>query len=246
MAAALFYEKPVALNRDNHKNVKIGTIDNSSFAAKTNSVFLTGIEFIEAAKEYPIVFSKVSDDKFVPVTLLGLRNDENLFVDDSGKWDANYLPAFVRRYPFILAETGASELTVCVDEASTAFNAKDGKALFNEEGDNSEFLQTVLDFMNNYQVEYARTIAFVNHLNSLGLLTEMSAKAELTDGTSLVMNGLMIVDEQKLLALDDAQASSLFKSGELAWVYAHLISLSNISRLLDRVAARRPKGKNLH
>jgi hypothetical protein len=241
MTSILFYEKPVALNREAHKTVKIGAVADYLFAAKTNSVILAGIEFIEATKEYPIVFAKVGDDKFVPVALLGLRDSENLFVDADGKWDARYIPAFVRRYPFVLAETGTGDMTVCVDEASVAFNAKDGQALFDKKGENSAFLQNALDFLSNYQAEFTRTEAFINTLTKYDLLTEMSAKAEMADGTSFVMNGLMIVDEKKLLELDKNKANELFKSGELGWIYAHLISLTNMSRLLDRIAAAKSK-----
>lgn len=241
MSSLLFYENPVALNREEHKEVKVGTVADYLFAAKTNSVILTGIEFIEAAKEYPIVFAKIGEAKYAPVALLGLRDNENLFVDEEGKWDARYIPAFVRRYPFVLAETGTGDMTVCVDEASPAFNAENGQALFDEKGENSPFLQQALDFLSNYQGQYGRTETFLANLDKLGLFTEMSAKAEMTDGTSFVMNGLMVVDEQKLLALDKNKVNELFKSGELGWVYAHLISLSNMGRLLDRIADRRPK-----
>ena len=75
------------------------------FAGKTNSVILAGVEFSEAAKEYAIVFTQAGD-KVVPVAMLGLRNEENLFVDDKGGWDVRCIPSFVRRYPFVLAETG--------------------------------------------------------------------------------------------------------------------------------------------
>ncbi|MDO8953771.1 MAG: SapC family protein [Gammaproteobacteria bacterium] len=241
MSSILFYENPVGLNRELHKEVKIGTIKDYAFATKTNSVILAGVEFIEATKEYPIVFAKIGEDKLVPVALLGLRDNENLFIDESFKWDARYIPAFVRRYPFVLAESESGEMTVCVDEVSAAFNAEDGQALFDEKGENSQFLQNALDFLRNYQGEFIRTEAFVSKLNKLDLFTEMSAKAEMTDGTSFVMNGLMIIDEQKLLALDKNKVSELFKSGELAWVYAHLISLSNMGRLVDRIAARGSK-----
>lgn len=86
------------------------------FAGETNSVILAGVEFSEAAKEYPIVFTQAGD-KVVPVALLGLRNEENLFVDGKGGWDGRYIPSFVRRYPFILAETGGDRPAVWPDRS---------------------------------------------------------------------------------------------------------------------------------
>jgi hypothetical protein len=235
MPSLMFYDKPVALNKDAHKKVKIGEVKGFSFAAKTNSVLLTAVEFIEAAKEYPIVFTKAGE-RIVPIALLGMRNDENLFVDKAGGWNASYIPAFVRRYPFVLAETGTDQLAVCIDEGYKGFNAKDGTPLFNDNGTNSPLLDNVLNFMNDYQVQYARTNMMIAELTRLNLLTEMNAKADLAAGKSYLLNGLMIVDETRLMALGADDASKLLKSGALGSIYAHLISLTNMRKLVDLLA----------
>lgn len=92
--------------------------------------------------------------------------------------------------------------------------------------------------MNAYQTEYRRTEAFIRHLQTLDLLTDMSAKVELTDGRAFLLNGLRVIDESKLIKLDRAKAHALVNTGEMGWVYAHLISLSNMGRLTDRIAVR--------
>lgn len=235
MATLMFYDKPVALNRETHKNLRIAPVDNFKFAAKTNSITLASIEFIEVSKEYPIVFAKISDEVMVPVALLGLRNNENLYVDAEGNWDARYIPAFVRRYPFVLAENDGTQFTVCIDEAYPGLNNKDGQALFDEKGGNTPFLQNALDFMNSYQAQFKLTEDFVRQLRELDLLIEISAKAELAGGENYLLSGIMVIDEQKLLKLGKDDAFDLFKSGKLGWIYAHLISLSNMSRLLDKM-----------
>ena len=121
MANLLFYQKPVPINKNDHKSKKIrGTDNNFKFAGKTNSVILAGVEFSEAAKEYPLVFA-LAGERIIPVALLGLRNEENLFLNEDGSWDARYIPAFVRRYPFVLAETGEpGQRVVCIDEIGRA------------------------------------------------------------------------------------------------------------------------------
>ena len=239
MASLLFYEKPVALNKVAHKDMKIAPLGGDySFAAKTNSVILAGIEFAEAAKEYPIVFTKTANDKYIPVALLGLRNEENLFVGEEGKWDSRYIPAFVRRYPFVLADAGNdADLTVCVDEAYAGLNTEDGQGLFAEDGEYTPLLQQAVDFLGEYQRQYKRTEMFLDKLGEMGLFTELTAKVNMVDGRQFALGGLQIVDERKLLGLDDSEAAKLFKTGELAWVYAHLISLSNMGRLVDRLPA---------
>lgn len=236
MAAVMFYEKPVLLNREVHKTKKIAPSASFSFASKANSLYLAGVEFIEACKEYPIVFTQVGGNKIVPVAMLGLRENENLFVGADGKWASGYIPAFVRRYPFVLAELEGQQMGVCIDEAYSGLNDKTGEALFDEKGTNTPFLQNALDFLNRYQVEYMRTDRFCERLKANGLLMEMNAKADLFDGTSFMVNGLMIVDERKLLQLGDKEALEIFRAGELSWVYAHLVSLSNMNRLVDRLA----------
>lgn len=237
MSSVMFYEKPVAVNRDQHRTSKIGSVPNFLFSGKTNSVPLSGVEFIEACKEYPIVFAKVGERK-VPVALLGLRDNDNLYVKADGQWDARYIPAFVRRYPFVLAEKGADEFVVCIDEASPAFNAAEGQTLFDKDGANTPFLDGALNFLNSYQAQTQRTNAFCKQLDDMDLFTEMSAKSELVDGRTFLFNGLYVVDEAKLMALTGKPATNLFKSGEAGWIYAHLISLSNMSRLVDRISAK--------
>lgn len=238
MSDAIYYEKPVLLHRDTHRQRKVAPSQSFAFARKANSLFLAGAEFGEAAREYPIVFTRAGG-KVVPVAMLGLRARENLYVDDSGHWQAAYIPAFVRRYPFVLSELPGQQLGVCIDEAYPGLNDREGEPLFDAAGNNTPFLQNALDFLNRYQQEYVRTDVFCQRLTEMGLLMEMNARADLTDGRSFTVNGLMIVDEKKLLALPDAWALQLFRSGELHWVSMHLASLSNMQRLVDRLAERK-------
>jgi hypothetical protein len=237
MANAQFYQKPVAVNRDIHRHAKIGPVPDFGFATKINCVALTLVEFTEACKEYPIVFAAIGE-RHVPVALLGLREHENLYVDGAGKWEARYIPASVRRYPFVLAENGSAGWVVCVDEASSAFNAAGGQPLFDEAGKNTALLDGALNFLRAFQTEFARTDQFVKTLDTHQLLTEMSAKFDLKDGRSFVVKGLHVIDEKKFKALDSATLHALVQSADAAWIYAHLISMSNLRRLIDHMAGR--------
>ncbi len=236
MTTLLFYDKPVALNKNDHKDLKIkSSAGDYSFAAKTNSVIVAGVEFSEAAKEYPIVFAKAGES-LVPVALLGVRNEENLFVDSKGSWDARYIPAFVRRYPFVLAETGeAGQRMVCIDEGFKGFNTEEGEALFAGE-EPTPALQQAIDFLEEYQRQYLRTEVFLKRLQDLDLLQSLNAKVDMADGQQFALTGLMVVDEKKLLELSDEQALAFFRSGELAWLYCHLMSLGCLGAMIDRVA----------
>lgn len=239
MANLLFYKKPVPLNKNDHKDKKISSAGRTfTFAGQTNSVIVAGVEFSEAAKEYPIVFAQAGDN-VIPVALLGLRNEENLFVQPDGSWDAQYIPAFVRRYPFVLAETGeAGQRAVCIDEAYEGFNDTEGEALFEGE-ETTPILQQAMDFLEEYQKQYVRTEAFVKRLRDNDLLMQLNAKVDLEDGQQFGLTGLMAIDERKLLQLDDEKALTLFRSGELSWVYCHLMSLGCMGRMVGRISQKK-------
>ena len=114
------YKNPIFLNSVTHKSVKVAPVTEYKFAGQLNSVVIVGQEFLEAAKFYPVVFTKGQNDEIIPVALLGLRNSENLFIDDKGKWrEGSYIPAFFRRYPFILASNVGQDgsFAVCVDSS---------------------------------------------------------------------------------------------------------------------------------
>ncbi|MEO5339937.1 MAG: SapC family protein [Magnetococcus sp. MYC-9] len=238
MKQLLFYEKPVALNREQHRAWRMDpACFTLSFARHTNSVIVTGAEFIHLAKEYPVVFARTGE-RITPLALLGLRNDENLFVDTTGQWDARYVPAFVRRYPFVLADEGSGRLTVCIDEGFAGFNTATGTPLFDEVGEQSPLLGKAIDFLKEFQGQHQRTELFVNRLQEMELLSEWTAQVEVANMGKIAMAGLQVVDEKKLLGLDQERTLTLFRSGELGWVYAHLLSLSNLGRLAERLARR--------
>jgi hypothetical protein len=239
MSDLVYYERPVLLDREKHRRRRVRAGSSFSFARKANSVYLAGIEFNEACKEYAIVFTRSSAGRIVPVVMLGLRARENLFIDDTDAWNARYVPAFVRRYPFVLAELPGQSMAVCIDEAYPGLDQAEGEPLFDAQGKETAFLRSALDFLTQYQREHLRTEAFCQRLEQSGLLVEMNARADLVDGRSFTVNGLLVVDEKKLLALPDAVALSQFRAGELHLVAMHLVSLSNMQRLVERLSQRK-------
>ena len=239
MSTFAFYQKVVALNSDVHRNLKFAANEvNFSFARDTTAVLLAGVEFAEAGREYPIVFIRGQDNQMRPVALLGVRNGENLFVDEQGKWDANYIPAFVRRYPFVMAEGGAAgQLVVCIDESCPALNAEHGELLINAEGKLEPRMNEVIQFLQNFQNEFARTELITKQLDELGLFIQQGARFDTNTGETFQLNDFYLIDEAKFGHIAE-KLHHLFRSGALGLVYLHLASLGNMRRLLDRVAAR--------
>jgi hypothetical protein len=240
MASLLFYEKPVLLNIDTHRNAKLGGLEgNFEFTSKTNSVPLAAIEFFDTAREYPIAFTGKDNGSMFPIALLGVRHSENLFVDAEGRWDGRYIPAFVRRYPFVLAEKqDADDFNVFLDEAYPGFDVADGQRLFTDSGEYTPLLKQALEFLSNYQGEIRRTRLFIERLQALELLIPRVLQVVRKDEAPIILHGFSVVDEQRLMALEDAHLVELARSGFLAWIYAHLMSLGNVQRLSEKLDAR--------
>jgi len=236
MTTLLFYENPIQLNKDLHLNTRITQIGNFEFARPTNSIPIAAVEFVDAVREYPIAFTGQIGGALFPIALLGVRKNENLFVTATAEWDGNYIPAFVRRYPFVLAEKlDADDFNVYIDEAYAGFGKKDGVRLFSDDGEPSALLSQAMDFLSSYQGEIIRTRTFVERLQELDLLVPRVLQVERKDATPFVLEGFSVVDEARLTALDDTQLLDLARSGYLIWIYAHLMSLGNVSRLSVRL-----------
>jgi SapC protein len=237
-ALPLFYKKVVPLSKEIHKELHIENIEGYQHTKETNSIYIAAIEFINASKEYPIVFAKGSDDKVFPVLLLGLQKNKNLFVNSKGEWTANYIPAYVRRYPFILAipDEKIPTFTVCIDESYPGFNtAKEGKPLFDKDGEQLDLLKQAIVFLEEYQTHVKLTTLFCENLSKLGLLEPMQANIELAGGEKSSLGGFMGVNRDKLKALKPAQLAELVKTDQMELIYAHLASLSNLNSLMSRI-----------
>ncbi len=238
----LFYRQISVLNPQRHGELKLGSADDQSFAAQTNSVPLVGVEFVESCREYPIIFSRAENNTFSPVAVLGMETNENLFLNENLLWKANYVPAFVRRYPFVLGENPEKpdQPWVCVDESCPWLGQEKGEPLFI--GDQpSTFLKQTLTFLTDYNLQSQHTVAFCRKLADWGLLKEHQAQATTSaDGKSYTLTGLWAIDEAALAQLDAEKVQELFKTGELAWIYFHLVSLGNFRRLAERKADKAP------
>ncbi|HEY9134004.1 MAG TPA: SapC family protein [Dyella sp.] len=242
MAEVLFYERPVPLNRTQHKDLRLKGLQSLKFAAKVHSVPLTGVEFAPAARDMPILFAGATMEEAGPMALLGLRQNENLFVDENGVWEANaYVPAFVRRYPFVLAEKPAGQegddFTVFLDEAYEGFGSNEGDRLFKEDGTDSDMLANAVNFLGEFQQHVGRTQWFMEQLRKHDLLEPRNIRLE-KDGKTINLNGLFVVNENKLRELDEKTAYEFLREGVFGWIYAHLLSLANIDRAAQRLDRR--------
>jgi len=237
MTQLLIYETAVPVSSARHAGSSVDSGSGYAFTRKVNSVPLMAIEFPVAAGEYAIVFAG-KDDVIMPSVILGMRGNENAYLDDADGWKAKYIPAFVRRYPFVFsASEDEKTFTLCVDEAFEGFNKEGrGQALFDDKGKATPYVDNVLRFLQEYQAQFQRTRAFCQKLKELDLLEPMQATMSLDSGERLSLTGFLAIDRKKLKALSGEKLAELAATDELELVYLHLQSMRNFTGMTERMA----------
>ncbi|MDO9365728.1 MAG: SapC family protein [Methylotenera sp.] len=231
MAELIFYQNPVVLDEEKHADLKIKPIQNYAYAANAHAVPVVVGEFGQLALEFPIAFAKNATGSFVPLALMGLKESENLFVAEDGRWLGRYVPAFIRRYPFAVIEAD-EKMVLCLDEDAECFSLMDGESLFVDK-ERSPALKHALDFVEDYQYQVSFTQDFIKKLEEYDLLSESECRVSLASGASFNVKEMFVINQEKLQVLEGAALESLMQSGMLRAIYAHLVSLGNLTRLLE-------------
>lgn len=232
----LIYETAVPVSNGRHAKCSVEAGRGFAFTRKVNSVPLMAVEFPQSAPEYAIVFAQ-SGDGVMPVVILGARPNENLYLTEDDSWSAKYVPAFIRRYPFVFSPSADGKtFTLCVDEAFQGLNYQGrGNALFTEDGKHTPYVDNVLKFLQEYRAQFLRTQAFTGKLKELDLLEPMQAQFTLESGEKMSLGGFQAVDRKRLKALPAEKLADLAATDELELVYLHLQSMRNFTAVKDRL-----------
>ncbi len=231
----MFYKQPEPLQPIGHKDFKIRPEYDFTFAAATNTVPLAMPEFPLTARHFPIMFLGTD---LVPTAALGFNPETNLFVNAAGEWDRlTYIPAYVRRYPFILlGMEGDERLHLGLDDAARS-DKKDARALF-ENGKETAAVTEAMAFCEQFHHAFNVTRQFSEALKESGIVEERDLELELSPGTISKVGTIQRVSEDKFKALPDATILDWLKKGFLHSIYFHLQSLNNWDLLLIRNATR--------
>ena len=227
------YNNLEAINKITDKDVSIKEIKDYSFAKTQMNSPITISEFYESCKDYPIFFVKDANNSWMATVMLGYKEKENTFVDEKGIWAKHkYIPAHIRRYPFIfVTDNKSSQLTLGVEKDYKIKTQKDeNRKLFDKDGNNSKFLNGILGFLNQYQKDSIETSSFIKQLDEWELLEEKNAKVIVSKDEQYNINGFYVVNEEKLKHLSKKRKEELFNKNVTPLITAHLISLSNIQR----------------
>jgi len=233
----LFYNSIEPLNATQHGKMKVRPMEKSPAIAKTHAIPVTVDEFGLAQRHYPIVFSV--GETPVPIALMGLNEGVNVFLDEDGKvLEPNvYIPAYIRRYPFLLARLNpqADELSLCFDPSSGAVGEfEDGEALFDDDQP-SGATKAILEFCEQFETAGQRTSAFVEDLKASGLLMDGEVAIQ-PEGYQqpFVYRGFQMIDEEKLRNLRGDELRKMNQNGMLPLIYAHLFSLAQMRDVFGR------------
>jgi len=233
----MFYKDLAPLNSRDHANHRARTTDRAGWAAKQHAVPITTDEFVQAMRDFPIVFS--AGENPVPLALMGLNEGVNTFFDDEGVALAPfYVPAYIRRYPYLLARMNPSseEMTLCFDPSSDLIGEGDtGEALF-EDGQPSEHTKGVLQFCQSFEEAGQRTQNFIAELKKHDLLMEGEVGIQRADEADkpYIYRGFMIVNQEKLQHVKGDVLRSWNKNGLLPLIYAHLFSLDTMRTIFAK------------
>ena len=238
----LFYKDLLPLNSRDHADWKAGTLESAAFLATTHAIPVTSDEFVDAQRHFPIVFT--AGDNPIPIALFGLNEGVNTFVGDDMKVnELVYLPAYIRRYPFILAklQPTSEDMSLCFDPSSGLLGKTDeGLALFDTAGQPTEYTQGVLEFCRRFEEAGQRTKLFMDELAKLDILMDGEIAITRNDmpDRPFIYRGFRMVDENKLRELSAETLDGLAKNGMLMLIYAHLFSLNLMRVVFERQLAQ--------
>lgn len=230
------YSRVEMLNNERHSRLCMKPMENMGFASQMNSIVLTVSEFSSAARDYPIVFAE-ADGKIMPYAVTGYKQNENVYIDEDGHWRPNhYIPAFLRRYPFIFMENPENNsLSLCID-LDCPFLSDEGGELLYEDGKPTQLVEKAVEFSKAFHVEADKTALFCNHMKELDLFVIQNAKFKTPDeqgAQETVVAGFLVIDEKRLEALSDEEFLKLRKTKALGLIYSHLLSMRSWASVMS-------------
>jgi hypothetical protein len=232
------YSSLEPLSSSVHGKMSIRPVNKAPAVGTAHAIPVTVEEFPLLARHYPIIFA--TGENPIPLALMGLTEGVNTFLDAEGMpVDKDvYIPAFIRRYPFLLARLrpDSDELSLCFDPTlGSVGEHEDGERLFDDEGAPTETTKAILQFCEQFETAGQRTGAFLDDLKKSGLLMdgEVAIQPEGAD-KPFIYRGFQMVDEEKVRDLRGDELRKMNQNGMLPLLFAHLFSLSQIRDLFSR------------
>ncbi len=238
----MLYENPQPLTKEKHDGFGVVQVKKPfAFMEKSHFMPITAPEFGSASSSFPIIFA---GENKTPLAVMGIRANENLFVEDGNFGNTYYMPAFARRYPFVLAgDQGNDRFVVCVDENVECVTKKNPAQPFFDGDQPSQFTNEAFEFLKQFEQDRRATEQMIARFNELDLFEqkEMNFQGNNPDGSLAERQKIadyFAVTDEKLRGLDEKTLKEFMDNGYLAVAYAHMISLGNWQRLVNMTLAR--------
>ena len=227
------YKNPVLLTKEAHSDMGLSSPERPfDFVKDAKGLPIVASEIQSAQKHYPVVFSEF--EKPLLVSVVGIIDEKNLFVNDSGEWDKNcYVPSYARCYPFAFARRKDDEYAVVIDESARSVSTNPEIPFFDGD-DLSAAAQQRVDFCGQVNEERQRTQAFCERVRELGLLRGQRIMQTMADGAEVKVADYVSIDPERLNELDKDTLQELHQDGSLSAIFAQLFSLENWNRLISR------------
>ncbi|MCB2087810.1 MAG: SapC family protein [Sphingomonadaceae bacterium] len=238
----LFYNDLMPINSQDHSTWKLKQLDSAPWLGNQHAVPLTVEEFPEAQRNYPIVFS--SGDNPLPLALMGLNEGVNTFFGEDGRTNEDiYVPAYIRRYPFILAklQQGSDEMSLCFDPTAGAVgDFEEGDAIFDSNSQPTDATKGVLEFCQRFEEAGMRTKNFIDEITKEGLLMEGEIAITQNDQPDkpFVYRGFQMINQEKLREVRGDKLRAWNQNGLISMIYAHLFSLNLMRSVFGRQVAQ--------
>lgn len=224
------YKNLIVLDKEKHKDLKIGALENLNFAKESAFVPVVANEVALVGNAFPVVFSADENPSLIALVSLG---GDSLAINEEGKWITQYVPSFLRKYPFALASTkeNPDQKVILIDEESPLFSKSKGKQLFKKNGEQSDVLKHAVEFLTSYENQAVVTNNVAKLIADSGILEEREISVGEGDEKKVLVNGFKVVDREKLNALSDDILADWVRKGIITLIDAHLESLKHIETL---------------
>ncbi|MDA3790769.1 MAG: SapC family protein [Desulfobacula sp.] len=229
------FENLEALDNMRHGDLKYKPVKGYEFASKIPFCILGGSEVVKASKFFPIVFpEKDSKNLQLPLALFSSKLDENPCVGKDGKWSAGYIPAHIRRFPFIFAPIPEQEnqFAILIDKDAPQFASAEGDPLFDKDNKPGSVIKQAQEFLTRIEMDFTMTLKLIELLDKEEVLQPKQLKIN-QNGKSKLLQGFRVVDTKRLSALEDSVIAQWFRNGLMGIIFAHLHSLENIQNIVS-------------
>lgn|GEM_PF-116881 len=231
------YKKLTILDKKSHRELKINPMRDLNFAKGVAFIPILAREVELVGRDFPVVFTAEENPSIVALVSLG---GDNLAVNHQGKWITEYIPAFIRKYPFAITSTkdNPNQKVILIDEESPLISFTQGEALFLEDGEQSETLKRAVNFLSEYEMEMDITKRVAKLIEDSKILEDREISIGEGEEKHILVNGFKVVDREKLNSLSDDILADWVRRGVITLIDTHIKSLNNINRLFNLAQER--------